>query len=177
MKNSVLQTASILIMLIIRAADVQKQTQFVENLFKTFWLSESSKPITSKFFNPLSFAPFAPNSEPTNITVLFTAALAPIKKDVSLTVPAMDIINRVVEITGRTTDPALRLNYLRLISLVVNKWVPAKSDEIKVLADNLVKNFSSKNPQESLGSLEVFTGLPKLCSLGCMLTGFEFTRI
>ena len=176
-ENSVLQTASILIMLIIRAADVQKQTQFVENLFKTFWLSESSKLITSKFFNPLSFAPFAPNSEPTNITMLFTAALAPIKKDVSLTVPAMDIINRVVEITGRTTDPALRLNYLRLISLVVNKWVPAKSDEIKVLADNLVKNFSSKNPQESLGSLEVFTWITKAFVIKADAYGFEFTKI
>ncbi|KAF7500053.1 hypothetical protein DV113_001944 [Geotrichum candidum] len=115
--------------------------------------------------------------QPTNITILFTAALAPIKKDVSLTVPAMDIINRVVEITGRTTDPALRLNYLRLISLVVNKWVPAKSDEIKVLADNLVKNFSSKNPQESLGSLEVFTWITKAFVIKADAYGFEFTKI
>lgn len=176
-ESSILQTASMLIMLIVRAADVQKQTQFVECLFKTFWFSESSKLITSKFFKPSSFKPFSHDSEPTNIIMLFTAALAPVVKDIPLSVSAIELINRVLDITSRTTDPTLRLSYLRLISLVVNKWIPAKSTEIKVITDKLVDKFSSENLQESLGSLEVFTWITKAFIIKADPYGFEFIKV
>ena len=170
----VLHPASILITIVVRAADEAKQTPFVENLMKTFWFSESSKLVTSKFFKASLFKPLSMDSEPSNIISLFTAALAPIQTGIDFDVDPIDLIKNAVSILSRSIDPIQRLNYLRLISLATNKWVPSKSQNIQSVCSLLVENIKSDDRRKSLGSLEVFTWITKAYILKTDAFGYEF---
>lgn len=156
----VLHPTCILITLVVQAADQTKQTQFVENLMKTFWFAQPSKLISSKVFKPASMKPLAADSKPSNIIALFTAALGPIRKEIPLGVDSIDLINNSISILSSSQDPSQRLNYLRLIALVSNKWTP-KQDDMKSLIDTLVSQIKNGSIKESLGSLEVFTWIAK----------------
>lgn len=175
--HQVIHPVGILITLVVRAADATKQTQFVENLIKTFWLSEPSKLVTSKFFKAASFKPLTRESEPSNVIALFTAALAPIKKEIDLGLDPIQLIANAISIVSASSDPAQRLNYLRLIALVTNKWVPTKSEPMKTLCDDLYANIleseKSQNIKKSLNALEVFTWISKAYLLKTDAYGYD----
>lgn len=175
--SQVIQAASSIVMLIVRSANDVKQLSFVDNLFKTFWMSEPSKLITSKFFKPASFTPFTASSQPTTLITLFTSALAPVSKSVELTVSPIKIIENVFQILSHTTDSVLRLGYLRLISLVINKWVPSKSAEVKKMAENLESEITNEDLKKALGSLEIYSWITKAYLLKTDSYGYEFVNV
>lgn len=157
----VLQPVCGLITNVVRAADATKQSSFVENLMKLFWKSEPSKLITSKFFKPATLCPLQANSAPSHVIALFTAALAPIKKDVKLLIDPIELISNAISILSSTTDAVERLNYLQLIALVANKWVDPNSDNLRTLTDELYIAIKSETPRKSLGSLEIYAWITK----------------
>lgn len=157
----VLHPTCILISRIVRASDSTKQTQFVQKLLNLFWKSEPSKLVTSKIFKADSLNPLQATSSPHSIVALFTAALAPVKKEIDLEVNLIDLIFNSISVLDSTNDSFQRLNYLQLISLVANKWVSSKSTEIQDLSEKLYSNIQSTKVKESLGSLEIYAWISK----------------
>lgn len=183
----VIVSASMCLMYIAQALPADSQKELAENLFSIFWPSPSSsspnassKILTKGVSLPTAFSPFGfEQLKFSPLAVLFLYSIAPITvssgtKDFAVTYNLVGLVkaisqtlitsSRRVKLESDEESKPLRLTYLRIISILLNKWV--KSNEIKPFIEDLKSAISSHNgidnaKSDRLASLELLVWVVK----------------
>lgn len=178
----VVTSASMCLMYIARALPVEAQNDFVQDLFSLFWTMNNATKLVNKGAKlPECYSPFdtkrqTPDLSPLAILFLYSVAPVPTASvsspDFTSKFNLTGLVARIAQILKDNTlhnDPKsatyhdqkpLRLVYLRIICVLLNKWVKSSESKpfIEELKTTVSSNSASITPNEKalmLSSLEI----------------------
>jgi DNA repair/transcription protein MET18/MMS19 len=150
--DGVLDVTSRLVRVITRDLDTQHQTMIVSNVFELFVNhSNASNIITEKADTVANnFRPFHKDADTqvAGSTMIFASVLAAVPKDIPLPVNSLlDFLRQTIELAQAPKSPAHRLALLRILGLLVNKWIkePTDSTQVKELTESLLSSITSSS--------------------------------
>ncbi|KAK7204635.1 Dos2-interacting transcription regulator of RNA-Pol-II-domain-containing protein [Myxozyma melibiosi] len=157
-----------IINLLVRSVPVEAQTLFTQELFNLFvsskdsaLISEQYRPQVSILYKPLS----SDSTGPEGLVELFTAAVAGLRREISLPVSnALEFAANIVTVSETRKNPQDRLALLRLVALIVSKWFSKEDDAVflNTTVAQLRKTLAeSEDLQERIISLEQISWIVK----------------
>ncbi|PWW78340.1 ARM repeat-containing protein [Tuber magnatum] len=148
--DSILDVTGRLFNIIIRSLGFEEQINVSRQLINIFVLGIPSDyiPITHAGIVARDFKPLqqAANKDQARCTILFTYALAGLRREVALTTLSLPgLIQQNVELATQTAHPAQRMAHVYLVALLANKWMtkPGDSDLLQKITVNLLESVSS----------------------------------
>lgn len=184
--DSVLDVTGRLVRIITRDLDTEKQDMIIVNMFQLFVnynrpsnvITEKAEIVASKF-RPLHKHT---SKQAAGCTVVFASVLAAARREISLPVENLStFLRNIVELAEAPKSPVHRLALLRIIGLVVNKWIkdPADSEQVKKITLDLLASITSSNDtasEEALGEkLRIVFWIAKALLLRAEKFGMEVT--
>ncbi|KAI5846119.1 RNAPII transcription regulator C-terminal-domain-containing protein [Tricharina praecox] len=147
--DGVLDITGRLVRIITRDLDTQQQTMIVNNILELFVNHNPSDIITEKAdIVANNFRPMLKDADKqvAGSMVIFASVLAAVPRDIPLPVESLvGLLRQTVELAQAPKSAAHRLALLRIIGLLVNKWVkdPADSAQVKEITENLLSSITS----------------------------------
>lgn len=180
--DSVLDVTGRLIRIITHALDKEHQDMIVSNIFQLFVNNKPSNIITEKAelvadrFRPLDKDA---SLQAAGCTVVMASVLAAVQRDIPLPIkPLPNFIRQIAELAEAPKSPAHRLALLRIIGLVVNKWIkePIDMEQVKQLTQSLLTSITTNPSDESASEkLRIVFWITKALLLRTEKFGMETT--
>lgn len=159
--DKVVDVTARLLGIILRNLDTDLQKSTVDAVFNLLVLGSPSSLITEQTdfvagkFRPLELD--APVEQTSCVTIL-AHTLAVVERDIPLPVDnTLEFLERIISLAEKPKSPAHRLALLRIIGLLVNKWMTQKSnmDALIPVVDKLLEYFSSAETATTVGGEEL----------------------
>ncbi|KAF8250485.1 ARM repeat-containing protein [Wilcoxina mikolae CBS 423.85] len=180
--DSVLDVTGRLIKIITHAMDKEHQDMIVGNIFQLFVKNKPSTIITEKAELVADrFRPLDKDASPqaAGCTVVLASVLAAAQREVPL--PIEDVPNFLCQVVGLAEapkSPAHRLALLRIIGLVINKWIkePTDMEQVKQLTQYLLTSITTNSSDEKASEqLRIVFWITKALLLRAEKFGMETT--
>lgn len=181
--DKVVDITARLLGIILRDLDAELQKSTVDAVFDLLVLNKPSGLVSEQAglvaqnFHPLDQD--SPVEQASCITIL-AHTLAVVKRDVSLPVDdTLSFLQRIISLSERPKSTAHRFALLRIIGLLVNKWMAQKTDveALTSVVDELLNSLSSADSATAIGGekLRIVFWIVKALLLRAEKYGFDVT--
>ncbi|KAK6342855.1 hypothetical protein TWF718_008237 [Orbilia javanica] len=169
--EAVLEVTGNIVSLIIRAMDVEKQTEVVGELFKIFVAKTESGIITSdKELVAKEFGPLDEDTTPQQAStiIIFASAVAAIRREVTLPVDNLQqFVEKLIARSRSPKSPGHRRALLRLLAVIINKYFTTPEDRafLTQSTDEMWELVKSADSPEAASSLPALFWIAKALAL------------
>ncbi|KAI5804937.1 RNAPII transcription regulator C-terminal-domain-containing protein [Geopyxis carbonaria] len=179
--DGVLEISGRLVRLIVKDLEIEQQQKITQSMFDLFVNNKESTLILEKSNITENFRPFSKTAteQQSGCVVIFACCLAAISREVALPVKNLsEFLLQNIELAENPKTPAHRLAHLRIIGLIVNKWMQKSDmDELKKIVEAQLTSISSGDSDSPLGErLRIVFWIVKALLMRTEKFGMEATQ-